>query len=222
LRRRPPEPALNRLILLFVALAGLAVVIALLAVEFSDPEPEPTPTPTATPTPPPSPTASAVRGTVTTSNVLVDASRIVDRTDRPKPRKESIDKFVAEIRRELDNHLTSLGRGEGGTLAKIRAPRMPGIDPELTSELATPERWVVEAAYTFTVGHSGHPQWAEVTARLERSDGTTASPTLVFVVGNDRTPQLAAWEATITIPDLPTPTTSPDAPSPTSSRTGTT
>jgi hypothetical protein len=157
-----------------------------------------------------------VRGTATTDNVLVDASRIVDRTNAPKPRKQSIDKFVTEIHRALDSHLTSLGRGEGGTLGKIRVDRVPGIDPELTSELATPERWVVDATYAFSVGHSGHPQWAEVRMRLERSDGTTATPTLVFVVGNDRAPRLAAWEATVEIPDLPTPTPTV-APSPTGS-----
>lgn len=196
-----------------MALAAVAAVIVLLVVDLGDPSPGPSPSPTLSPTPSPTPTpAPEVRGSITSTNVLVDASRIVDRTDRPEPRQDSIDQFVDQVQRVLDRHLTDLGRGGGGTLSHLRVDRVQGIAPTLTSDLASVDQWVVNATYTARIGHSGHPQWAEVSARLVRSDGSTTTPTFFFVADDERAPRLAAWAASSAEPAAPTPrpTTSPD------------
>jgi len=181
----------------------------------SEPAPASTPTTAATSLAAPSPTivptppalaAPAVHGETATDTVLADPAHIVDRDRAPKPDEEAIERFVDDIRLALDEHLSSLGQGGQGTLGRLTAKDVPAPGPELTSQLATDKDWVAVADYRFLVGHEGAPVWARVLARLVRSDGSTVSPTLVFIANSkDGRPRLAAWEAPVAITDEPTP-----------------
>jgi hypothetical protein len=170
-----------------IGLAALVVVSVVLLGGEDDPapevtappeEPEPEPEP---PEPEPEPPAP-VEGTselLGVRDLSVTGSRLVHSGTSADARVEidqgEVEALIEDLTAWLDDHLTQLQDGEDGLVADAEVTGPDGL-----AELAGPADTVDEASYAFVVGARGEPEWAEVTVRVAREDGSTRRARLVF------------------------------------------
>jgi hypothetical protein len=173
--------------LVIAGLIGLAalVVVTVIMVGGDEPEPEVTAPPEEQPEPPEPPEPEPpepVEGSyelLGVRNLSITGTQLVRPGSSDDARVE-IDETQVELLMEdltawLDEHLTQLQDGHGGLVGDLDL-----TGPDDLADLAGPADIVEEALYRFVIAARGDPEWAEVTVRVTREDGSIRRARLVF------------------------------------------